>query len=466
MKPANTRSRNRDKRTKSHCISQKHCFKNGKHLTTPSDNSAEKEPTYFKRIYSNNLYMLTRTREHLVCLDLLGDAGFGFSSSLISVHTGRGAGVLGDELVVASDELVRAEALHDRAVAERVDAAAWEAEGLLLRSERLLDFGGVDEARHVGVADERRGELPALLDGALGVVCAVDGVELLEGALRPDDEPPEVAAWGELQEVQRVNVCDLDALDVREGAAGGAVGGVRHDEWALAADVAAVSPLTLGRADVAAGGDLLDVAVGVDELEERDGVLGLLQVAERVIDDERDLWDALDAVTAGEHERRDGGGGDGGADGEAALLLVDVAVPAAEDLGAGVHVSATAHVAVGSLSAAVRATAGDAGDTCDGASRAPTLGCGAVALASGDGVGLASILADVCVDVLHQIVADRDCEDRWDLGGGDDLFLGATEDVDSRSAAHCMCEMKIHKRRNNEISKNIGRIARLATVER
>jgi len=65
------------------------------------------------------------------------------------------------------------------------------------------------------------------------------------------------------------------------------------------------------------------------------------------------------------------GGGDGGDHGVAFLLNVDLAVPAAPDLGGSEHTPAAAHVAEGSLTSAVRAAAGHTRDTRYGAAGTP-----------------------------------------------------------------------------------------------
>ena len=53
------------------------------------------------------------------------------------------------------------------------------------------------------------------------------------------------------------------------------------------------------------------------------------------------------------------------------LVEVDLAVPAAPDLGGREHAAATAHVAKGALAGAVCAAAWNAGDTGDGAPGTP-----------------------------------------------------------------------------------------------
>ena len=68
-------------------------------------------------------------------------------------------------------------------------------------------------------------------------------------------------------------------------------------------------------------------------------------------------------------------------------------------------------------------------------------------LASGDSVGLTSILPNVCVHELHQIIADGSGEDLRKFGGGNDLLFCATVDVDFVSAAHFQVMNQIRRLR-------------------
>jgi hypothetical protein len=132
--------------------------------------------------------------------------------------------------------------------------------------------------------------------------------------------------------------------------------------------------------------------------------------------EKRKLRDGLHTVAAGEDKGRDGSGGEGGGDGDVAEVDVDTVVPAAPDLGGCKHVSATAHVAEGSLGSVVGTTAKNARDTGDRTPRAPGLRGGLVAGAPGHRIRLAAVAGQELVDEADDVRADRRAEDvrQWD----------------------------------------------------
>jgi len=79
-----------------------------------------------------------------------------------------------------------------------------------------LDLVGVDDAGEVSVGEEGAVEVVVLL--LVGTVSegAEDGVEALEGRGSPDDEPTELTAGGELEEIEAIDVDNLDSWDVAD----------------------------------------------------------------------------------------------------------------------------------------------------------------------------------------------------------------------------------------------------------
>jgi len=147
-------------------------------------------------------------------------------------------------------------------------------------------------------------------------------------------------------------------------------------------------------------------------------------------------------VTTGKDEGGDGGGGDGGDNSVALLVDVDLAVPAAPDLGRGKHAASTAHVAEGSLPGAVGSSTGHTRDTGDGATGSPGLSGGLVAGAAADGVGLAAVLGDVGVDEVDDVGADGGLHDVGDGDGGGGVgchvtLEGLDGDEGAGSCGHC-----------------------------
>lgn len=221
--------------------------------------------------------------------------------------------------LLGKDGGVGVEAEEDLLVAQRVlllDGGA-AGDGLALGGvERGLDLGAVDEAGEVGLGDDVAGEQEVALVGRGLGGGAVDLVERLEGGRGPDDEAAEVATGRELEEVERGDGAGLDAGDVAE--AGHELlavdGGVVDDEGTAALAVAAATELALAGAELLGLLDLLEVRAGTDGLEDGQGAGGLggsASLEDGGVDDEGNLGDAEDLVTAGEEEGSGSGGSQG-----------------------------------------------------------------------------------------------------------------------------------------------------------
>jgi hypothetical protein len=187
-----------------------------------------------------------------------------------------------------------------------------------------------------------------LLEGRGLVVGTKDLVEEGKGASGPDHKPAKVTTGCELEDVEVANVDSLDTGDVAEGLDETLVL-VVDDQGSSSLTVATVTQLALSGTELAGVGDLLDVVVGVESLEGSDGGLGPRDTLDGVSDDEGNLLDLLDTVTAGEDEGGEGRGGQGRDGSESLLVQVGLDVPLAPDLGGSEHATATAHVTERSL---------------------------------------------------------------------------------------------------------------------
>ena len=359
-------------------------------------------------------------------LDLGEAGGLGLAAGvagLLVAHTlGGVGGLLGEGVELEAETTV-------------LDAVGGlgEAGGLLglelLGLEDAADLLGLHDAGDVGAGQHGLGEGEALLDGGGLGEGAEDLVELLEGGLGPDEEASDVSSGGEVEEVQGVDVGDVEAEDVAEGADTLVIG--EHEHGATAVHVATVAGLAGSGADLLGVVDAVDVVDGVDGLEEGDGLLGLVVGLDGVLNDEGNLGDLLDLVSAGHEEGGQGGGGQGAHDGEALLVEVDLAMPATVDLGGGEHTSTTAHVTEGTTAGAV-----DTGNTCDGTAGTPG-GSGVVhAGKTVDGVGLTAVLGHVGVHELNDVVTDGGGEDGGEGGGSDNLILGGRVHVHGGASRH------------------------------
>jgi hypothetical protein len=198
-----------------------------------------------------------------------------------------------------------------------------------------------------------------------------------------------VTTGGELEEVEGEDGGGLNTGDVAEGLDEVlAVGlGVVDNERTAALAEAAATELTLTGTELAGLLDLDELGTGTNSLEEGNGGLGLGQgsVLEGLgLDNEGNLGDVGDTVTAGEEESGGGRSSQSGGGSETTanslvhhiqlrrfqrmfipLANVDLLVPLAPDLGRGEHATGTALVTEGSLTSTVSTTTRDTRNTGD-----------------------------------------------------------------------------------------------------
>lgn len=229
------------------------------------------------------------------------------------------------QLLLLESRGVRVQAQQNLLVLERVLLlhAGTLGAGLTLGStQHALDFRAVDETGQVGLGDNVGRQEEVLLEsGGLGGG-AIDLVEGLEGARGPDDETTQVATGGELQQVERVDGVGLDTSNVAEALDEILAVDLRvvDNERSAALAVAAATELALTGAELLGALDLLQVGAGTDGLQEGQSGRGLGvggTVKGSRVDNEGNLGNGHDLVTAGEEEGGDGGGSQGGGSSEA-----------------------------------------------------------------------------------------------------------------------------------------------------
>lgn len=231
-----------------------------------------------------------------------------------------------------------------------------------------LDLRGVDETSDIGLGDDGGWEEEVLLEGGWGGGRSVDGIQSLEGRGCPNNETSKVSTWGELEEVQGEDGGSLNTGNVAESK--GKLLSINlwvvDDQWATTLAVTAATELTLSGAELAGSLDLGDIGTSTNGVEESDGSgsAGNGGTGENLrVDDQWDLWDGRDLVSAGHQERWDGRSSQGRGSSETLLSKVDLLVPLAPDLSWGEHATGTAHVTEGSLSSTVSSTTGDTWNT-------------------------------------------------------------------------------------------------------
>lgn len=169
--------------------------------------------------------------------------------------------------------VVRVESEGDLLVLERVLllnvlpllgwVALWLEDGLDL--VRVDESGDVGVGHHVGWEDVSRLHL-----------WRPDAVEEGECGGSPDAESSEVTTWGQLEEVERSDVCELDTWDVSECSDETLVL-VVDDKGSSSLGVTSVSELSLSCSQLSGVGNLEDISVSLVLLEEGNGLLRLLE---------------------------------------------------------------------------------------------------------------------------------------------------------------------------------------------
>lgn len=334
-----------------------------------------------------------------------------------------------EELLSAEGLGVRVESEEDSLVSERVlllgegpwitkrsqkkSKRRWEKkkkrtllDGLTGGSDDRLDLVRVDETGDVGSRDLGGGEANCQFVSLLisqiqsrntssleARLLLVDRVEGSNGRLGPDDESTNVTTRGELEEVEGLDGAGLDTGNVLESPDDTLVLGV-NDEGTPPLPVPPVPHLTLTGPDLPRVGNLGDVGVGSDSLEELDGSLGLLGGLDGRREDEGDLLDLLDPVASGEDKGGESRGSEGRSNGVSSLVLVHLDVPLPPGLGRGEHSTTSAHVTERGLAGSLGTTTANTGDTRNGTTGTPRLGRGLVTGVLSNGVSLSTVLGD------------------------------------------------------------------------
>lgn len=301
---------------------------------------------------------------------------------------------------------IRVELNHESEVVKRVLLASTEGVSGLLRTENGLDFIGVDDGGQVRVRHLGTRKLVSLLDGRSNLLGSVDGVELLEGTLSPDDETTEVTTRSKTEKVEARDLAELNTRKVAESTSKRTrlvVDNKRTDTGGEAS----VAALSLTSTDVLGLLGALNIIVGVDSLQESNSSLGLLHSGESIVgNDEGNLRDVVDVVTTGHNQRRKGRSGKSSANSHSLLVKIDSSMPSSPDLGRGEHTTTSAHVTEGGLTGTVGSTSRNTRNTGDGATGTPRLSRGLVTSTNGNSVSLTAVLVDVGVDELNHIGSD------------------------------------------------------------
>lgn len=278
----------------------------------------------------------------LSLLSSLGSLGLEGSSSLgmsISISLLLELSLLGSEWV---------KSVHDSSVSQ------WVLLGLVVDSdvsaglsELGLNLVGVDNSGKVSDFHDGSVEVVVRLLGGSSGVGTEYCVEGLESGSSEDDESSKVTTWGELKDVQSVDIAGVNTGKVSGGSLD-AVIIVVDNEWSLSENVLRVSVLSSSGSSVSVRSNLGEVFSGTKTIEGGQKRLGVWLV--EVVNNKRELGNRVDEVTSGHHERSASGSSEGGGNGVSSLGDVDLSVPSSPDLERGEHSTLSAHVTESGLS--------------------------------------------------------------------------------------------------------------------
>jgi hypothetical protein len=174
---------------------------------------------------------------------------------------------------------------------------------LLLTMEVGLDFSRVDQTTEIRVGQSRSGKAITNFEMRGFLVGSIQSVELKESILGPDDKSSEMTSRSKLEEVQAMNADEFNTRDVSKGSEKWDCFVVVDNQRSASLDITPVPHFTLSCTKSLGLNDFFDIGVCVDFLEESDSIFGLIDLGNGFfIDNERDLGDTLNPVSAGEYQ--------------------------------------------------------------------------------------------------------------------------------------------------------------------
>jgi hypothetical protein len=240
--------------------------------------------------------------------ELLGSSG-GSTTLLLDLGNLTGSNLLGlDELSTTEDLSVRVKTVHDTLVLERVLLLS---EGTLVvlvtsRTNNRLDFVRVDKTSNIGVGHDVSGQDVILLQGSGSLIGTVEFIKESNGGLSPDDETTEMSTGSELQEVKTTNVNKFETGQVTESLDETVIF-VIDDKRTTTLSVTTVTELTLTGTELTRVGDLDNIRVGVDRLQESNSFLSLGELLNRVSNNKRNFLNLFNTVTTSHNQRGESG---------------------------------------------------------------------------------------------------------------------------------------------------------------
>lgn len=183
-----------------------------------------------------------------------------------------------------------------------------------------------------------------------------------------------MSTGGQGLQVKSVDVGDLDTGDVPEGLHELDVLVGVHDQRALLDLVSLVPQLALAGSQGLGVDDLLHVFVGAESLQKGDGLVGLLERLESVLNHQRQFGHLRHLVASRLHQRGQRGRRQSSRHGVSSLLDVHLSVPSSVGLQGEAHSSLSDHIAESGLTSARSTRSGDSRNSGHGSTGTPGFG--------------------------------------------------------------------------------------------
>lgn len=216
-----------------------------------------------------------------------------------------------------------------------------------------MDFVGVDDSGDISVGKEGFLEVVARFLESGVSEGTENGIELSESTFTPDNESSDLSTGGKLEEVKSVDVGNFDAWNVSNGLSEFNVFVSDNEKGSFSDGVSFASEFSLSGSDGFGVGDLLDVSVGADSLQELNNLLGFFVTFDFVVKNVGNFSNSLDSVSSGEQERSNGASSQGTGNSVSFLFNVNSSVPSSPGLKGGEHSTLSALVTEGTLTTSV-----------------------------------------------------------------------------------------------------------------
>jgi len=170
-------------------------------------------------------------------------------------------------------------------------------------SNNRLNGIGVDDLGNIRVSQDSSVEvISVLLDGTI-TVGTEDSVKGFEGRFSPDDESSKVTTGSQLSQVESVNIGDFNSGDVSDSSEEVNILVAVDEEGASSESVSLVSELTLTSSDDLGFSNSFNIIIRTDSSQESNGISGLFNAFDLVINNQRKVGNIGNSVASGEDKR-------------------------------------------------------------------------------------------------------------------------------------------------------------------